>query len=224
MTGALQYFKTITTEQLQHVDMMAPSSLLPEAAADLIAKTFFDFVLKHNLGDTLASMSPEQIQVIALFLSYLQRKPPKRVHISERLDLIRKKPAYTPVQEIISPEIPHFVRLHTEQAGAAEHVQTSRPTMQAPVICQLCGAGFLSPKDLWAHSAKEHHSWAEARKRLIFEVQQRTSVPLHPIEKRRLASNFMHELLHSYPSRDTLRPGECTMRQIVACAVCAMKD
>ena len=96
--------------------------------------------------------------------------------------------------------------------------------MQAPVICQLCGAGFLSPKDLWAHSAKEHHSWAEARKRLIFEVQQRTSVPLHPIENRRLASNFMHELLHSYPSRDTLRPGECTMRQIVACAVCAMKD
>ena len=133
MTDALQYFKTITTEQLQHGDMMAPGSVLPEAAADLIAKTFFDFVLKHNLGDTLASMSPEQIQVIALFLSYLQRKPPKHVHISERLDLIRKKPAYTPVQEIISPEIPHFVRLDTEQAGAAEHVQTSRPTMQAPV-------------------------------------------------------------------------------------------
>ena len=61
------------------------------------------------------------------------------------------------------------------------------------------GSSFLSPKDLWAHAAKEHHSWAEARKRLIFEVQQQTSVPLQPIEKRRLASNFMNDLLYSYP-------------------------
>ena len=96
--------------------------------------------------------------------------------------------------------------------------------MQAPVICQLCGAGFLSPKDLWAHAAKEHHSWAEARKLLIFEVQQRTSVPLQPIEKRRLASNFMHDLLYSYPGRNTVQRDKCTMRQIVACAVCAVKD
>ena len=96
--------------------------------------------------------------------------------------------------------------------------------MQAPVVCQLCGAGFLSPKDLWTRAAKEHHSWVETRKRLIFEVQQRTSVPLQPIEKRRLANNFMHDLLHSYPGRNTVRPGECTMRQIVACAVCAIKD
>ena len=74
------------------------------------------------------------------------------------------------------------------------------------------------------HAAKEHHSWSEARKRLIFEIQQRTSVPLRPIEKRRHASNFMHDLLFSYPDRNTVRQGERTMRQIVACAVCAIKD
>ena len=34
----------------------------------------------------------------------------------------------------------------------------------------------------------------------------------------------MHDLLHSYPGRNTVRPGECTMRQVVACAVCAIKD
>ena len=56
------------------------------------------------------------------------------------------------------------------------------------------------------------------------EVQQRESVPLQPIEKRRLAGNFMHDLLHSYPARNTYQPGKCTMRQIVACAVCAYKD
>ena len=88
--------------------------------------------------------------------------------------------------------------------------------MQAPVICQLCGAGFLTPKDLWAHAAKEHHSWSEARKRLIFEIQQRTSVPLRPIEKRRHVSNFMDDLLYSYPGRNTVRRNERTMRPIVA--------
>ena len=74
------------------------------------------------------------------------------------------------------------------------------------------------------HAAKEHHSWKEARKRLIFEIQQATSVPLHPVQKRRLASNFMHDMLYSYPGRNTVRPDACTMRQIVACAVCAIKD
>ena len=71
VTVAVQYFKAITTEQLQHGDVIARSSLLPEAAADVIAKTFFDVVLKYNLCDTLASMSSEQIQIIALFLNHL---------------------------------------------------------------------------------------------------------------------------------------------------------
>ena len=34
----------------------------------------------------------------------------------------------------------------------------------------------------------------------------------------------MHDLLHCYPGRNTVRPGHCTMRQIVACATCAYKD
>ena len=34
----------------------------------------------------------------------------------------------------------------------------------------------------------------------------------------------MHDLLYSYPGRNTVRPDGCTMRQIVACAVCAVKD
>jgi hypothetical protein len=214
----------IATEQLRRGEMMAPSSLIPIATADLLAQTFFDFVLKHNLAHTMVAMSAQQIQTIAIFLSHLQQKPAKRVHISERLDLIQQKPSYTPAEEIASPEIPHFVRLQSEADGAAEHAHLARPTMQAPVICQLCGTGVLTPKDLWAHAAKEHHSWLEARKRLIFEVQQRASVPLRPIEKRRHASNFMHDLLYSYPGRNTVRRDGCTMRQIVACSVCAIKD
>ena len=45
-----------------------------------------------------------------------------------------------PPQALASTEIPHFVQLQAEADGG--------PTMQAPVICQLCAAGFPTPKDL----------------------------------------------------------------------------
>ncbi len=49
-------------------------------------------------------------------------------------------------------------------------------------------------------------------------------MPLQPTEKRRLAGNFYQDLLYSRPARDTLRPDHVTMRQVVACATCAIKD
>ena len=100
-----KYLSLITTDQLQHGDMMAPDSLMPAAAAEVIATTFFDFVVAHSLANTMQEMSSEQIQVIAVFHSHLLRKPPKRMHISERLDLIQKKPAYTPADAIVSPQV-----------------------------------------------------------------------------------------------------------------------
>jgi hypothetical protein len=73
MQHSSEHLRTITTKQLRYGDMMTPSGLMPIAAADLIAQTFFDFVAKHNLVDTMVSMSAQQIQVIAIFLSHLQR-------------------------------------------------------------------------------------------------------------------------------------------------------
>ncbi len=96
--------------------------------------------------------------------------------------------------------------------------------LQAQGVCQLCGAGCLSCQALWKHCELRHHSWCEHRKLVIFEVQQRNSVPLWPAEKRRLAGNYAQDLLHSRPGRGTVNPGKCTMRQVVACAVCALKD
>ena len=221
MKDSTSYLKTITVEQLQHGDTMAQDSLMPAAAADAIARTFFEFVFKHNLANHISTMTSEQIQVIALFLSHLLRKPAKRVHISERLDLVRQKHFYTPADAISSPQVPHFVKVSNIAPGATQCVS---PTMQAPFICQLCGDGFINTTELWKHAEKEHHSWSEYRKRLIFEVQQCQTIPLQPIEKRRLASNFYQDLLHSYPGRNTIRSNQCTMRQIVACTVCAIKD
>ena len=68
--------------------MVAPDSLMPTAAGEVIATTFFDFVLKHQLAEAMQEMKSQQIPVIALFLSHLLRKPPKGVHLSERWDLI----------------------------------------------------------------------------------------------------------------------------------------
>ena len=50
MQHSIENLRTVATEQLQHGDMMAPSGLMPTAAADLIAQTFFDFVVKHDLA------------------------------------------------------------------------------------------------------------------------------------------------------------------------------
>ena len=95
----------------------------------------------------------------------------------------------------------------------------------ARAICMpACDDGLVTTRDLWKHAAAQHHSWSEYRKRHISEVQQCKTVPLQPIEKRRLAGNFYQDLLYSQPARNTLRPSECTMRQIVACATCAIKD
>ena len=102
--------------------------------------------------------------------------------------------------------------------------ECTAPTLQAPFVCQLCGDGFVTMRALWNHARAQHHSWAEYRKRLIFELQQCETVPLQPIEKRRLAGSFYQDLLYSRPARDTLRQDHVTMKQIVACATCAVKD
>ena len=51
MQHSTEHLSTITTEELRH------NGLMPTAAADHIAQTFFDFVVKHNLTDTMVSMN-----------------------------------------------------------------------------------------------------------------------------------------------------------------------
>ena len=194
---------------------------MPAAAAKVIVTAFFDFMLQYSLVDSLQGMTSEQIQVTALFLNNLLRKPPKRIELSERFDFLQKKNGYTAAADVASPDVPHFVKMSSARPGDAEH---NPPTLQAPFVCQLCGDGFVTMAGLWKHAAAQHNSWSEYRKRLIFELQQCQAVPLQPMEKRRLAGNFYLDLLYSRPARDTLRPDHVTMRQEVACATCAIKD
>ena len=217
-----KYLAMIPREQVQRgSERVAEECLLPALAAKEIVTAFFDFVQQYSLVDSFQEMSPEQIQVTALFLNNLRHKPLKRIHVSERLDFLQKKRAYTPAADVESPEVPHFLKMASAHPDGAEYAP---PKLQAPFVCQLCSAGFITMAALWQHAAAKHHSWSEYRKRLIFEVQQCQSVPLPPAEKRRLAGNFYQDLLYSRPARDTLRPKEVTMRQVVACATCAIKD
>ena len=139
-----------TDEQLRHGDVMAETSLLQPAAAAGLAAAFFNFALKHRLETALATMmSSEQIQVLAVFHRHLLRRPLKRVEVSERLDLIQCKPAYVEAGVVVSPQVPHFALVACELpaddgGGAAEQPPPRTAVIQAPVICQLCGAGFLS--------------------------------------------------------------------------------
>ena len=183
---------------------------------------FVEFIASWKLREEVAAMSAEQILVLALFHKQMRSRPVARLMASERFDLVRSKPEYVPAALVHSPAEAHFAKIADGSTAASEEASEAA-VMQAPVICQLCGNGFLDEAGLWKHAAAEHHSWAEYRKRLIYEVQNRQSIPLQPVEKRRLVGNFMHDLLHSYPSRNSLKPGSCTMRQLVACAVCAGK-
>ena len=90
--------------------LIASKSLSPTQTADAIAADFLKFVQLYELTDAMTSMSSRQIQVLALFVGHLLRQPPKRLHISERLDLLRKKSPYVPADMIESPQVPHFVK------------------------------------------------------------------------------------------------------------------
>ena len=82
---------------------------MPTEAAEVIANAFFDFALKNSLAYVMQDLNSEQIQVTALFLSHLLQKPAKHIYLSERFDVLQRKPTYVPADAVASPRVPHFV-------------------------------------------------------------------------------------------------------------------
>ena len=127
------------------------------------------------------------------------------------------KPTYTAAAQVEAPSPPHFItQIHHNTAAPLP------PTMQAPRTCHLCGKGFIDPVALWEHCALEHHSWKEARKRLLWEAQQLEAIPLLAPDKRRLIQNFTNALTYSKPAQGHFGRHKACMRQRVACATCAL--
>ena len=66
-----------------------------------------------------------------------------------------------------------------------EHLTSSlepevHPVATPPVLCWLCGAGFLSQQALYRHAREVYGDYAEYRKHLFWVAQERGFLPLLP--------------------------------------------
>ena len=189
---------------------------LSQHTAKAMADSFFKFVEQEHLQPYLSPMAAGQILVLCIFHSRLawQKGPPLKLH--ERDYYWIPKPVYTPASQVHAPSPPHFVE--QIQKSATEHVP---PEMQPPRTCCLCGKGFIDSPALWKHCELEHHSWAEAAKRTLWEAEQLEAMPLLPPDKRRIIKQFTNALVISRPAQSHFGRDKVCMRQRVACATCA---
>ena len=81
--------------------------------------------------------------------------------------------------------------------------------------------GFHSHEQTWKHCELEHHSWAEAAKRTLWEAEQLEAMPLLPPDKRRIIQNFTNALIYSKPAEGHFGRDRVCMRQRVGCVTCA---
>ena len=189
---------------------------LSQQTAKAIADGFFKFVEQEHLQQHLSRMSAGQILVLCIFHSRLSWQKGKPLKLHDRDHYWIPKPSYTPTSQVNAPSPPYFVQ--RIKHSATEHVP---PEMQPPCSCCLCGKGFIDSQALWKHCELEHHSWAEAAKRTLWEAEQLEAVPLLPPDKRRIIQNFTNALIYSKPAEGHFGRDKVCMRQRVGCATCA---
>ena len=181
-----------------------------------MARSFFKFAEQEHLLTHVATMSAGQILALCIFHSRLSWQKGKPVKLRETDQFCIPKPTYTPASLVQAHSPPHFVK-----QVLADAAETGRPAMQPPQKCCLCGKGFLDPPALWAHCEAEHHSWAEAAKRILWEAEQLENLPVLPPDKRRIIQNFTAALTYSKPAEGHFGRSKACMRQLLGCAVCA---
>jgi hypothetical protein len=203
----------------QHDDSHKTSShdvTLSQHTAKAMADSFFKFVEQEHLQQHLSPMSAGQILALCIFHSRLSWQKGKPLELHDRDQYWMPKPTYTPAAQVQAPSPPHFVeRMRSTATG---HVS---PEMQPPRTCCLCGQGLIDAPALWKHCEVEHHSWAEAVKRILWEAEQLDAIPLLPPDKRRIIQNFTNALTYSKPAEGHFGRDKVCMRQLVGCATCA---
>ena len=73
------------------------------------------------------------------------------------------KKSYVPMEVVIVPERPHFTTVPL----------LGLPKINAPRVCQLCGAGFRDWRALVGHCHREHGGFSNYHKRLVWEADSR---------------------------------------------------
>ena len=106
----------------------------------------------------------------------------------------------------------------------------SLPVASPPVMCWICGEGFLHNGALFKHCSEAHGDYAEYRKRLFWRAQKDGFKPLLPWVKRHMLESATFHLTYSVPASFSLKwvhPEAFLVakeRSEVACVVCARKD
>ena len=99
-----------------------------------------------------------------------------------------------------------------------------------PVMCWLCGEGFMYNGALLEHCKQEHGDLAEYRKRLFWQAQKDGFKPLLPWVKRHILQSATFHLTYSVPGTFSLKWAHpdaynvAVERAEKACVVCARKD
>lgn len=99
-----------------------------------------------------------------------------------------------------------------------------------PVMCWICGEGFLHNGALFKHCGLAHGDYAEYRKRLFWRVQKDGFKPLLPWVKRHMLESATFHLTYSVPGSFSLKWSHpeafdvARQRSEVACVVCARQD
>jgi len=99
-----------------------------------------------------------------------------------------------------------------------------------PVMCWICGEGFLHNGALQKHCCAQHGDYAEYRKRLFWRAQKDGFKLLLPWVKRHILEAATFHLTYSVPGSFSLKLSHpeafliAKERSEVACVVCARKD
>ena len=94
-----------------------------------------------------------------------------------------------------------------------------------PVLCWLCGAGFLSQQALYRHTRATHGDYAEYRKHLFWLAQKLGFLPLLPWQKRHMLANLSFFQCFSVPGSGAMEwnedhsPNTAEERHEVGCAI-----
>ena len=104
------------------------------------------------------------------------------------------------------------------------------PVASPPVMCWICGEGFLHNGALFKHCLEAHGDYAEYRKRLFWRAMIDGFKPLLPWVKRHMLESATFHLTYSVPGSFSFKWSHpeaflvAKERSEVACVVCARKD
>ena len=105
----------------------------------------------------------------------------------------------------------------------------SLPVASPPVMCWICGEGFLHNGALFKHCSETHDDYAEYRKRLFWRAQINGFRPLLPWVKRHMLESATFHRTYSAPGSFSLKWAHpeaflvAKERSEVACVICARK-